>query len=165
MLFQKPVIAGCIVALGLASVLAPGGHLSIIGDTNGDHAIDILDIQAVVAQVMGDAPSAAGDVNADGRVDILDLQRVVAQATQADKPAKSPDGTPRPEATLPSSAPVFLCLTPHGQVVFGLVSDGSDVSRQWEEASVSSRLSTQIERYLFTLTPHAPPSLEAAFLA
>jgi len=43
-------------------------------DVNGDHAVDALDVQALVNVILGKvAPSAAADLNRDSKVDQLDL--------------------------------------------------------------------------------------------
>ena len=53
----------------------------LIGDVNGDGAIDATDMQRIYAHISGDntfSNSAQGDVNGDGNVDATDMQRIYA---------------------------------------------------------------------------------------
>ncbi len=54
---------------------------SLIGDVNGDGAIDATDMQRIYAHISGDntfSNPAQGDVNKDGNVDATDMQRIYA---------------------------------------------------------------------------------------
>ena len=54
---------------------------SLIGDVNGDGAIDATDMQRIYAHISGEntfSNSAQGDVNKDGNVDATDMQRIYA---------------------------------------------------------------------------------------
>ncbi len=46
-------------------------------DINSDNRIDILDVQGVINQILGDSDQSNGDINRDGNIDILDLQLLV----------------------------------------------------------------------------------------
>ena len=57
------------------------GTSSLIGDVNGDGAIDATDMQRIYAHISGEntfSNSAQGDVNEDGKVDATDMQRIYA---------------------------------------------------------------------------------------
>ena len=57
------------------------GTSSLIGDVNGDGAIDATDMQRIYAHISGEntfSNSAQGDVNEDGEVDATDMQRIYA---------------------------------------------------------------------------------------
>ena len=57
----------------------------MLGDVNGDDAVDILDIQQILNYLAGeesvldqnDAAMKAADVNIDNSVDILDVQQIL----------------------------------------------------------------------------------------
>ena len=57
------------------------GTSSLIGDVNGDGAIDATDMQRIYAHISGEntfSNPAQGDVNGDGKVDATDMQRIYA---------------------------------------------------------------------------------------
>ena len=57
------------------------GTSSLIGDVNGDGAIDATDMQRIYAHISGEntfSNPAQGDVNKDGEVDATDMQRIYA---------------------------------------------------------------------------------------
>ena len=49
----------------------------VSGDINGDGVVDILDINAVINNMLGDDTEIAADINKDGVVDIFDVNEVV----------------------------------------------------------------------------------------
>lgn len=53
------------------------------GDANGDNLIDLADVQAVVAHLLGQAPEGfterGADANEDGRVDIADVTTIITK--------------------------------------------------------------------------------------
>ena len=149
---------GLVVVLVAASAVAPRVGMSAGSDTDGDGAVSVLDVQHVLTQVFRHgAANANADVNADGHVDVLDLQRVLSEAAQAEAPTGKSPTQPRPKCTMPTcrvaSAPVVV----YGRLA-ALSTDGrirpcaGDVPRVGHVRS-----GPQTERYLLTLTPHAPP--------
>ncbi len=51
----------------------------VVGDVNGDGAVDVADITCVVTMILDENRiTDAGDVNGDGEVDVADITRVVA---------------------------------------------------------------------------------------
>ena len=57
----------------------------LIGDVNGDGAIDATDMQRIYAHISKDNPfsnPAQGDVNKDGNVDATDMQRIYAHISR-----------------------------------------------------------------------------------
>ncbi len=61
------------------------------GDVNGDNAVDVADVTAVVAMILDeDNKKDAGDINKDGSVDVADVTAVVAIILGAGKaPARA----------------------------------------------------------------------------
>ncbi len=55
----------------------PGGGETIPGDVNGDSAVDVSDISAIISVMAGDAEYDAADVNGDGAVDVSDISSVI----------------------------------------------------------------------------------------
>ena len=48
-------------------------HVSIIGDTNTDGSVDILDVILVVNQILNDDYNNIGDLNSDNSLDVIDI--------------------------------------------------------------------------------------------
>lgn len=156
-----------VVVCLLAAVTATGSVCAVpvpvltAGDTNGDHAIDILDLQRLIMQVLhGEGDTRRADVNCDGRVDILDFQRMLDQAQTADKsPAPSPNDNPRLEAI--SVARGLEPATPAEAALDPLITPGKRVTTAALRArSVPRHIRLpKVERYTQKLTPNAPPCL------
>lgn len=47
------------------------------GDINGDGAVDIADVNAVINLILTSGYAAAGDINDDGTVDIADVNAII----------------------------------------------------------------------------------------
>ena len=55
-----------------------GGSVEpIVGDVNGDGEVNIADVNAVIAMILG-TPDDKGDVNGDGEVNIADVNTIIA---------------------------------------------------------------------------------------
>ena len=54
----------------------PAGQLQ--GDVNGDGAVDVADISAVISVMAGTADYPAADVNGDGAVDVADISNIIS---------------------------------------------------------------------------------------
>ena len=151
-------ISALIFALVGSTVVGPGAYLVSSGDTNGDRVVDICDVQNAVAQVLhGCSPDRRADVNADGRVDVLDLQRILAEATQAEAPEKDPPTEPRPKSTAPVGR--YVPMSPLLSCTFAPKSEPGEQgpATRWDRLGAAVTISPRTERFLFTLTPHAPP--------
>ncbi len=48
-----------------------------IGDVNGDHEVNIADVNAVIDMILGDDEYAGADVNGDGEINIADINAVI----------------------------------------------------------------------------------------
>ena len=147
-----------VVILAATSTVVQGGFPVSAADTNGDRHVDVLDVQTVVAQVLNTSnPHRSSDVNADGCIDILDLQRIVAQATQSEVPPPIAPTDPKREATPPDkrgvTAPAVLASRTESFLREG---EGDRGCRAWTHEQAAF-IPAHTERYLRTLTPHAPP--------
>lgn len=149
------------VHLSLATALLLGACASLPlystdqVDANGDRAVDVLDVQLVIAQVLqGDAALERADVNQDGHVDILDFQRILqeAQDSEADEPVQD-DASP--DAVLvrgPDVPPTLRVRIPE------IVQNGTEPANTIRPAVDEVRCrSPRTERYTFHLTSNAPP--------
>ena len=146
-------LALALIATHVARVSA---YVHQTADTNGDRQVDVRDVQNVVTQVLnGLAPDRRADVNNDGRIDVLDLQRVLARATEAQAPKHDPPMDTRPKATIPAGthAPAPAALAERYLPKTGPERPGTD----WPQRDRAPVIPTDTERYLFRLTPHAPP--------
>jgi len=148
------------LALAIAATQVLGVGVAIHGsaDANGDRQVDVRDVQAVVTQVLrGLPPDRRADVNNDGRIDVLDLQRVLAGAAEAEAPRDDRPQETRPKATVPAGAhlPAPALLAERHQTVpsAGLEHPAS----YWSTLNRAAVIPADTERYLFRLTPHAPP--------
>ena len=147
----------CVGAVAVAAVTACDVGDRVAGDINGDHRVDVLDLQIIVAQVLH-SPNAAitSGLSGSGHVSVLDFQRALAQA----KRSGHLDG-------LPPTKPVC-------KVYFSRYQDGwvvEPVEQKEESVCVAVALShaarfdrpsrsispPTTERYLFRLTSNAPP--------
>lgn len=147
--------AFCLLAAGLGPAF---GVTSPAADTNGDRAVDILDLQIAIAELLSpEATAKLSDVNGDGVVDILDVQSILNQAgetTAPEDPGEQPgtpeglslpappqphaDGlTPLREARIPLAGIAPVCPLPVA----------SDVDPP-----------PSVFRLVRGLSPHAPPS-------
>jgi len=77
------VLAASPGAQPVALVAPTALPLSLIGDVTGDRKLDIGDVIAAVAQVVGLQPCGSGDQNEDGVCNIHDIQSVVNEVRAA----------------------------------------------------------------------------------
>ena len=146
-----------IIALLGMSVLSPSRHEVDVGDANGDHRVNIQDVQIVIAEILqGSRSNHDGDVNGDGRVDVLDFQVVLHRATQARAQQEWPPADAKSDKAVPTARTRSLTSVENRAVVVRANLENSGVS-----SSVSSDplviFSPKTERYFFNLTAHAPP--------
>jgi len=155
---QVPV---CITVLGLivTTAFAPAYRGSSRGDVNSDHKINILDIQTVMFQVIhGSRPEAEADVNGDGKTDIRDFQFVLFQANQPrSEEETSPTETSRNKAVPGKQLRLIAQAQCRNPAVVDTDRDEARPAFHFLSQFPVVRISTRTERYLFTLTPHAPP--------
>ena len=147
----------CLLAVSLTAMALWGPSSPAAADANGDHQVDILDIQMVVGHVLGGpGASAQADVNGDGRVDVLDLQRIVSQATQDVPPEQDTPQDSRPEGVMPSGVCVPIAPVWAKAVAVLVAPEDTGKAARWPRQA-DLPVPAKTERYLFTLTPHAPP--------
>ena len=127
-------------------------------DTNGDRAVNVLDMQRVVAAVLEDAGNRGDDVNGDGRVDVLDFQCILEAAREGDTgPAPS---APDPlQGNMPPRLLHLKGLTmAHVPVPVPLADDSDARWRCTGTCEYAVKSGPREGRYLLGLTPHAPPT-------
>lgn len=151
------VIFLCLI-MALATVRLPLDS-GLTGDTNGDHQVDVRDLQVVIAQVLGGGVSSAqnADVNSDGKVDICDYQYILDQAGQSSPgdPGSDSDSAPKAVTADRMGLPMYrgdVCLPPAS---IDQVDSNVKIRATQRGARESSPAETR--RYTFTLIPHAPP--------
>lgn len=154
------VYCGLMTILLLSGGLYPGYAVFQSEDTNGDRHVDVLDLQVVIASVLGSAPAdARADVNQDGRVDILDFQKILDAAGKLADSQDGQDPSQAPKGTMPLriDAPLFVaercpleCCLIETHLLKSLIGPDS----QNHAARTAQRM-----RYVCRLTPHAPPCL------
>jgi hypothetical protein len=76
-----------IAADGILSFTSPSGDFSVslqgtgglvsACDVNGDGAVNVLDVQNAIAQVLGMAPCNTADLDRNGVCNIVDVERVI----------------------------------------------------------------------------------------
>lgn len=145
-------------ALALAVSMASAPTRAVVSDDAGA-VLGVLQVQRILAAVMGGAgPDGLSDVNGDGCVDVLDFQGAVAQATGQAKEERSEEDDPAPARTCVLSPSLFWLDKPvcrPGETV--PVSDEAQSRRAARDLAVAALPAPDTERYLFILTPHAPP--------
>ncbi len=148
-------VAVCTVAAG-GLCLPPA---SPVGDANGDTAVDVLDLQVVIAQVLGGASekSPKADVNGDGRVDVRDFQCMLDLTRQADT------GDPLPGDQEKDRQAVVVrtdrLATPVRPWRYALIPDNEEPAQRTRRHYPRRVLSPtpRTERYAYCLLPNAPP--------
>lgn len=156
MLLRKAWIA---FALSLALALSGAVHPAEAALRQWDQPdeVSVLDVQAMVADVLEVpfAPQKQG-VRAPAQVSVLDLQKLLDDATSVDPPLEQeppPEGDPATVPAPPRLSWVCLCLISISTV---------DVGKELQSLShTASRFEwnppRQVQRYLYTLMPNAPP--------
>lgn len=147
-------LAGALIGAGVAPSV--GGACR--GDANGDRRVDVLDLQAVIAQVLESGEDCAqADVNSDGAVDIRDYQCILAHARKIDADSEVPADENGDEAVALNNGQRQIPLTGFRRVasVHVEADQGAAASRAREERSTTA--SPKTERYVSRLSPRAPP--------
>lgn len=148
----------CLAPMAIASVCGHVVYHDCRGDANGDRCVNILDVQKVVSHVLhGPDGKTSADVNHDGAVDIRDLQYVLhcAEKTGSEKDAE-PTDTGRNKATAASPSKLYAKARTHTHFI--IAADGDSETPDFRSVDFPLvTCDTRVERYLFTLTPHAPP--------
>lgn len=144
-------------ALAMAAVIALDRGDIASGARHGIHRVNILDLQSIVAKVLHPVESGIGR-DADNRksVNVLDLQRALTRAHHYGSPTRVPSTKP-------------ACKVCFFRYQDGRLLDPTEEDAESEEAvpvSMPSRVFSRparsivprsTERYLFRLTPNAPP--------
>lgn len=155
---RKLTVFLSVPVLAVAVVWPLHEHRPVCGDTNGDHRVDVLDIQAVfVAAVEGHSNGQATDIDGNGQTDVVDYQLMQALATA------SPEQGQVPKDSLPLSACHFAKQPlpwPGLDHPIELVDPAPRACRTFHhnrDAIVCS-IDSRTVRYLYRLTSNAPPS-------
>jgi hypothetical protein len=132
-------------------------YTSAPGDTNGDCKQNILDVQTVIADLLN-SPGAgeASDVNGDGQVDVRDFQKVLFWASQSEEESQAPPRESVPKSPRLAGYPTLLLARP-GASKFQVVLAEKDNTRRAPRDSFEWTCPSETERFLYILTPHAPP--------
>ena len=154
------IIVRCalVAVLAMSGAFTEGKLFATAGDANGDFAVDVLDLQFVVAQVFSSAvEDPRADVNADGRVDVLDVQCILNQARGAEPTERSSHGHGAGEAIAVQRGRLPGIIT-----VLKRIETAQD--EQGEKSEVRrvcfvplEVYSSRTERYVYCLIPNAPP--------
>ncbi len=150
----------CAVAssVAMSAVWAPFCIPVCRGDINGDHCVNVFDVQALISQMLAGAMSAhEADVNSDGQVDVCDLQFILARLnaeTSSDEPP-SP-GKKTPPGILVVADRFWMGMDKGVAEILHPNMGETEVSLPFHDEPLAA-LSPRTERYLFTLTENAPP--------
>lgn len=153
----------CLVSFVWVTMVSPFiGTCS--ADATGDNHVNILDVQTLVSEVFtGHDSTAQTDVNSDGEVNILDFQHMVFHTSRPalfhlHHPCEEDELPPRVSPREPGH---FFCCQALARldryVTSRVVLEPSQ--RVYREVSMtrSSLTCRRTERYLYRLTPNAPP--------
>jgi hypothetical protein len=148
------LLAGAVALAGMLPASQVGVHAS---DVNGDSLVDVFDVQAIVADMLTRMPATEADVNRDGQVDVFDLQAAVAEANDTTPTTEAPKESPVPDTGIiprvempPLQAPAIFRLAKI------IEEDSQSLWNQGHDEFFGPLPETA--RYLFRLTPHAPPA-------
>ena len=157
---MRVATAWCVILCMVALVAAfPGGTLVCRGDTNGDLLLNVLDLQVLLPAVLGQASGLCrtADTNGDGAVNILDLQYAVAHVCDTDT-----QDLPVRENTTAQDV-ILAQLVRCDWVLASAPAPETDSSAESQSAPMRHQIQSLAiptsceERYLYLLTPHAPP--------
>ncbi len=153
----------CLVSFVWVTMVGPFTR-TCSADATGDHHVNILDVQTLVSEVFNvRGATTQTDVNSDGEVNILDVQHVVFHTSQpvlfhlhhrCDEDELPPQVSPRePDHFFCCQALARLDRYVTPQVV------PEPPRRVCREGSKTrpSLASRRTDRYLYRLTPNAPP--------
>lgn len=149
-------ILACVLATGVACSPVVAHFAPLRGDLNGDGRFDVLDLQGLASALLNDVERPEADVNGDGQVDILDFQLALAQPEA--EPPEMPEMPPAHGRKGIAPPLVRADAQPSSERIFALFPRFAPprpfpICRRAAEESVTP----QTQRYLFKLTPHAPP--------
>jgi hypothetical protein len=152
-------ITGFVSAALLLVSVCPSVHSAFDeGDANRDGAVDVRDIQVVVAGFRGASDASAADVNRDGSVDVRDLQSVLAQTMVEQTGSNEPFPSDSGNGTLPLTRPYRVFI----EVGYLHPQDDADSTffspRQQSAVALAELIPPSgTTRLLFGISPHAPP--------
>ncbi len=154
-------IIGLLSVVLLAVALCPSVRSAFDeGDANRDGAVDVRDVQIVIAGLRGASDTSAADVNRDGIVDVRDLQYAIARGMGEQTGSNEPSPSDSGNGTVPLTRPyrVFLEV---GYLHLQVGADSTPFSPRQESAAALAELipPTGTTRLLFGVCPHAPPVL------
>jgi hypothetical protein len=144
-------------------VLGPAVFVSLQGDVNGDGRVDVLDAQLLVAQVVKSSQSAVAaqpaspqaDANHDGQINVLDLQYTLARVN-----GTAPEQVPTPTDSRSPKGTTARAYSWASLVVLAVATVALETQRPRLTRHIvlpPRALASSTQRYLLTLTPHAPP--------
>lgn len=146
-----------IIAILAMSLASPPRHGIDVGDANGDHQVNIQDVQIVIAEILqGSRCNHDGDVNGDGRVDVLDFQFVLNQATQARAQEEGPPVEAKSKRAVLASK-VRQPLNHEKREAVVRVNLRDSVGSSPVSSAPLVIFSSKTVRYTLNLTAHAPP--------
>ena len=142
--------------IAVAAMFGPLCGARLDADLNGDHAVDVLDVQALVAETLA-MGGTASDLNTDGAVDVLDLQCLLGGAQEATLPRSEEEPSSSDDATLPdpSRAPILTLAQARPVIVVpeSLSTAHASVPHLGDDVCPVAHA----RQFLRELTPHAPP--------
>ena len=151
------MVIACAFAVVMAAVLSRDMGDVVAGDLNGDHRVDILDLQCLVSNILfSTQPQRLAGFSEDGCRNVLDFQRMLAQTQQTGSPVSVPPTKP-------------VCKVCFFSYQGGWTLEPVAEKEESERLNVPLCQSTHVEypspvippltteRYLFRLTSNAPP--------
>lgn len=156
MFLSKAICAVCVASIATAPMVGPLDPMR--GDLNGDARIDVLDLQSLTAALLEGGGRTEADLNGDGRVDVLDYQRALAQRVE-EEPGGLPEIPNRPDSKGIMPPPLRLdgAQPSFDRIVARLAPVQTSLPLLSGRREANTAACPQIQRYLFNLTPHAPP--------
>ena len=151
--FRPIITAICLSALLFSAAEGAVYPQDQAGDLNRDGRVDIVDVQASLANILGDSPEE-GDVNHDGRVDILDFQQLllVLQTSTSVPPIQDAPVSDAVVPSAPSAVGTGSTLAAILPALLGLHLETPGFTLHRDEIGRPF-----LGRILLTRAPHAPP--------
>jgi hypothetical protein len=153
-------VACCVTAILAAAVFGQSASVVSRADINADGRLDVLDVQAIAAEVLArESGHYVGDVNRDGVVDVRDFQTVVAELQEPSPPSEEQptdeSGSKAYFARDGQAVPLLLTCQ-----VLPTVRPARPGPRMAATTRHTKAVEHSVQRFLFHLTPNAPPPCE-----
>jgi hypothetical protein len=157
MKFSRVTAPVVVFFMVVTSVFSWPASMVALEDVNGDLLVDVLDLQALMAEALDGTQNNQVDLNRDGCIDILDLQILLARAIE-------PETTRKKGPTVPDDCNAITLSALHSLRSCILTRQSHQINAVFPDLQPApSALNTDFVEtsptlgLAFICSPHAPP--------